>query len=55
VQNAEALFTAVWKDAMDVALVQCIGRVAKDKVSPHDAAPNTPDALNELREYDGLY
>ena len=55
VQKAEALFTAVWKDAMDVALVQCIGRVATDKVSPHDAAPNTPDALNELRSYDGYY
>jgi hypothetical protein len=24
-------------------------------VSPHDAAPNTPDALNELKEYDGYY
>ena len=55
VQNAEKLFIAAWKDAMDVALTQCIGRVAKDKVSPHDAAPNTPDALNELSDYNGLY
>jgi hypothetical protein len=45
----------VWKDALDVALVQCIGRVATDKVSPHDAAPNTPDALNELSDYNGYY
>jgi hypothetical protein len=55
VKKAEELFTATWKDALDVAMVQCIGRVAKDKVSPHDAAPNTPDALNELKPYDGLY
>ena len=54
-QRAEGLFTATWKDALDVALVQCIGTVPKDKVSPHDAAPHTPDALNELKPYDGYY
>ncbi len=54
-EKAEELFKAVWKDAMDVAMVQCIGKVPKDKVSPHDAAPHTPDALNELREYEGYY
>lgn len=55
VKKAEELFTATWKDALDVAMVQCIGRVATEKVSPHDAAPHTPDALRELKEYDGLY
>jgi hypothetical protein len=54
-QKAEELFKAAWKDALDVAMVQCIGRAPSNKVSPHDAAPHTPDALNELREYDGLY
>lgn len=55
VKKAEELFLAAWKDALDVALTQCIGRVAKDKVSPHDAAPHTPDELNELSDYTGYY
>jgi hypothetical protein len=55
VKKAEELFTAAWKDALDVALTQCIGRVAKDKVSPHDAAPHIPDSLNELSDYTGYY
>jgi hypothetical protein len=55
VQKAEGLFIKVWKDALDVALTQCIKSPTDDKISPHDAAPRTPENVMNLREYDGYY
>jgi hypothetical protein len=55
VQKAEGLFTKTWKDALDVSLTQCIKMPNDDKVSPHDAAPRTPENVMNLREYDGYY
>ena len=54
-KEAEDLYVAVWKDAMDVALGACIGTIPSGKVSPHDAAPRTPESLMELSEYEGYY
>lgn len=53
--EAEGLFVAVWKDAMDVALTNCISSIPSGKVSPHDAAPRTPESIMDLSEYDGYY
>jgi hypothetical protein len=54
-KEAEDLFVAVWKDAMDVALGACIGTIPSGKVSPHDAAPRTPESIVDLQPYDGYY
>jgi hypothetical protein len=54
-KEAEDLFVAVWKDAMDVALGACIGTIPSGKVSPHDAAPRTPESIMDLQSYDGYY
>jgi len=54
-KEAEDLYVAVWKDAMDVALGACIGTIPSGKVSPHDAAPRTPESIMELSEYNGYY
>ena len=55
VKKAEELFSIVWKDAMNVAQIQCIPVAPDQKVSPHEAAPHVPEELKELREYDGYY
>lgn len=54
-KHAEDLFTAVWKDCMDVALTTCISSIPSGKVSPHDAAPRTPEEITNLKPYDGYY
>ena len=54
-KEAEDLYVAVWKDAMDVALGSCIGTIPSGKVSPHDAAPRTPESIMDLQSYDGYY
>jgi hypothetical protein len=55
VQQAEGLFLAAWKDAYDVASIQCLKTATDDKLSPHDAAPRVPENIKDLREYDGYY
>jgi hypothetical protein len=52
-ENAEKLFNAAWRDAMDVSLIQCLKTATDHKHSPHDAQPNTPEEVEDLRAYDG--
>jgi hypothetical protein len=54
-ETAEKLFNTAWRDAMDVALIQCLKTATDDKLSPHDAQPNTPEDVEDLRAYDGYY
>jgi len=49
-QNAENLFITVWKDSMDVAMINCLSSIPSGKVSPHDAAPRNPENVVNLRE-----
>ena len=57
VQQAEQLFLRAWSDVQDVATTQCLSTAGKDmhKVGRHDAAPHTPEELDDLRSYDGYY
>ena len=57
VLQAEQLFLKAWRDVQDVALTQCLSTAGQgmDKVGRHDAAPHTPEELEELRPYDGYY
>ncbi len=57
VQQAEKLFLTAWRDVQDVALTMCMSTAGQgmDKVGRHDAAPHTPEELEELRPYDGYY
>jgi hypothetical protein len=56
-QKAEQLFLKAWRDVQDVALTMCMSTDGKDmhKVGRHDAAPHTPEELDDLRPYDGYY
>lgn len=54
-QQAENLFLTTWKDAMNVSLNMCLKTATDEKISPHDAAPRTPEEVMNLREYDGYY
>jgi hypothetical protein len=57
VLHAEKLLFATWKDVQDVAMTTCLSSVGEGafKQSPHEAAPHTPEQLQDLRPYDGLY
>ncbi len=57
VMEAEKLFFATWKDVQDVAMTTCLSSVGEGafKQSPHEAAPHTPEEIQDLRPYDGLY
>ncbi len=57
VLHAEKLLFATWKDVQDVAMTTCLSSVGEGafKQSPHEAAPNTPEEIQDLRPYDGLY
>lgn len=57
VLQAEQLFFATWKDVQDVAMTTCLSSVGEGafKQSPHEAAPHTPEEIQDLRPYDGLY
>jgi hypothetical protein len=57
VLGAEKLFFATWKDVQDVAMTTCLSSVGEGafKQSPHEAAPHTPEEIQDLRPYDGLY
>ena len=55
VQKAEQLFITAWKDAYDVATIQCLKTITDEKVSERDVKPHTPEEIKDLREYDGYY
>jgi hypothetical protein len=55
VQQAEKLFLTAWNDAYDVASIQCLKTITDEKLSPHEAAPRTPENVMNLRQYDGYY
>jgi hypothetical protein len=57
VKQAEALFKKCWSDVQDVAITTCLSSVGEGafKQSPHEASPHSPEELDELRPYDGLY
>ncbi len=55
--EAEKLFISAWKDAYDVASVQCINGPPEGpyKSSPHEPAASVDEGDESLRPYDGYY
>jgi hypothetical protein len=52
---AENLFMALWRDVNDVANVQCLTVLPKEKMSRRDPQPSVTEDVVGLKEYDGLY
>jgi hypothetical protein len=55
--KAEQLFLAAWKDAYDVASIQCLSGPPQGpyKTSRHEPAASTDEGDESLRPYDGYY